>query len=157
MARPCKSVNTMSKNLTKKEKENRLEVEQKLKGNADKIKPPSSLTKEQKKIFKFIVDELKASEILGNPDIFLLEKCAISIDFIKFINEKLNKNKEILTENESSNLRKWKETFDKDFFRCCNELCLSPQSRAKLSNINLQAKQHKEDPLLKALRGEDID
>ena len=42
-----------------------------------------------------------------------------------------------------------KEKYTKDFFRCCNELCLSPQSRAKLANLNVQAQE--EDPLMKAL------
>ena len=43
----------------------------------------------------------------------------------------------------------------KDFFRCCNELGLSPQSRAKLANINVQAAQQEEDPLLTLLRGKE--
>lgn len=46
-----------------------------------------------------------------------------------------------------------KDKYTKDFFRCCNELSLSPQSRAKLGNINLQVKQQQEDPLLKVLAG----
>lgn len=33
----------MSKNLTKEERQARLETEQKLKGNADKLKPPAHL------------------------------------------------------------------------------------------------------------------
>lgn len=157
MARPCKSVNTMSKNLTKEEKEKRLKGEKKLKGNADEIKPPSDLTKEQKKIFKYIVKELKESEILGNLDIYILKKCAIAINRIDEIETKINENRKSLVDNNSSNLRRWKETYDKDFYRCCNELCLSPQSRAKLSNINVQAQKQQEDLVLKALRGEDVD
>jgi len=43
----------------------------------------------------------------------------------------------------------------KTFYRCCNELSLSPQSRAKLGNINLQSKQEEEDPLLKVIGGSD--
>ena len=46
-----------------------------------------------------------------------------------------------------------KSEYTKDFFRCCNELSLSPQSRAKLGNINLQAEQEKQDPLLQVLAG----
>ena len=154
MARPCKSVNMMSKNLTKEEKEVRLEIEKKLKGNADKIKPSKDLSTRQKKIFKFIVEELKASDILGNVDIYLLEECSIAIDRMQRIEIEINKNEEKMFD---SDIRKTKESYRQSYFRCCNELCLSPQSRAKLSNINLQAKQQQEDPLLKALRGEDID
>jgi phage terminase small subunit len=41
----------------------------------------------------------------------------------------------------------------KEFFRCCNELSLSPQSRAKLASINVNAEINKEDPLLRILGG----
>ena len=43
MARPSKSVAVMSKNLTKEERKLRLEGEEKLKGNADNISPPTYL------------------------------------------------------------------------------------------------------------------
>jgi phage terminase small subunit len=46
-----------------------------------------------------------------------------------------------------------KDKYTKDFFRCCNELSLSPQSRAKLGNINFQVKAKEDDPLLKVLHG----
>lgn len=150
MARPCKSVNVMSKNLTKEEKEIRLETEQKLKGRADKISPPSHLNVRQKKIFKYIVEQLKESGILGNLDIYILSTCAISIDRLQEIEKLINKDIERLLDKD---LMSAKDKYTKDFFRCCNELSLSPQSRAKLGNINLQAKENKQDPLLQVLRG----
>lgn len=55
MARPSKSVKVMSKNLTKEEKELRLAVEEKLKGGADNISPPTHLNASQKKIFNYIM------------------------------------------------------------------------------------------------------
>ena len=48
-----------------------------------------------------------------------------------------------------------KEKYTRDLFRCCNELSLSPQSRAKLGNLNIQAKADAEDPVLKAILGDD--
>lgn len=45
-----------------------------------------------------------------------------------------------------------KDRYTKDLFRCCNELSLSPQARAKMANINVQAQQEQEDPLLKILK-----
>ena len=42
-----------------------------------------------------------------------------------------------------------------EFFRICNELCLSPQARAKLANINANAEAEKVDPLLSIIRGND--
>ncbi|AJA42788.1 terminase small subunit (endogenous virus) [Clostridium phage phiCTC2B] len=150
MARPSKSVKTMSKNLTKEEKESRLETEERLKGGVDKISPPSHLNVRQKKIFKYIVHELEVSGILGNLDIYILGTCSISIDRLQEIEKLINKDIERLLDKD---LMSAKDKYTKDFFRCCNELSLSPQSRAKLGNINLQAKEQREDVLLQVLRG----
>lgn len=150
MARPSKSVKTMSKNLTKEEMETRLETEEKLKGGADKIFPPKHLNARQKKIFNYIVDELKASGILGNLDIYILGTCAICIDRLQVIEKIINKDIERLLDKD---LMSVKDKYTKDFFRCCNELSLSPQSRAKVGNINLHAKKQQSDPLLKVLAG----
>jgi phage terminase small subunit len=46
-----------------------------------------------------------------------------------------------------------KDKYSKDFFRYCNELSLSPQSRAKLANINIQS--NEVDPLLEVLLNDD--
>lgn len=149
MGRPTKAVDTLSKHLTKEEYEARKKAEEKLKGGTDKIKPPTHLNAKQKKIFRYIVDELEESEILTNLDIFILENCAISIERLQTVERILNKNLM------DKNALRIKESYTKEFFRCCNELSLSPQSRAKLANINVNAQAEREDPLIKALRGED--
>lgn len=151
MARPSKSVKVMSKNLTKEEKAIRLEHEENLKGGADKIKPPSYLNKKQKLIFSYIVKELETSGILGNLDIYILSTCCIAIDRLQEIESTINSDIERLSD---SSLMGAKDKYTKDLFRCTNELSLSPQSRAKLANINLQS-QKEEDPLLKALSEDD--
>lgn len=155
MARPCKSVNVMSKNLTKEEIEKRYEAEERLKGGKDKIKPPTYLTKEQKKIFKYIVKELKESNILTNLDIYILTTCAISINRIQRIEQQLNLIELGIDNKQVKNMLRIKESYMKDFFRCCNELSLSPQSRAKLANINITAEENLEDPLIKVLKGDE--
>lgn len=150
MARPSKSVKVMSKNLTKEEKELRLKTEEKLKGGADNISPPKHLSKSQIEIFNYIVNELEASGILGNLDIFILSTCSIAIDRLQELENMINGdigyafNKDVMSA---------KDKYTKDLFRCCNELSLSPQSRAKLGNINVQAKEKDEDVLLKVLAG----
>lgn len=48
-----------------------------------------------------------------------------------------------------------KDKYQKDFLRCCSELSLSPQSRAKLGNLKIQSKQNSNDPVLQALGGVD--
>ena len=150
MARPSKSVRVMSKNLTKEEKELRLETEEKLKGGADNISPPTYLNASQKKIFNYIIEQLKESGILGNLDTYILSQASISIDRLQKIEKMINKD---INRIYDKDLLKAKSEYTKDFFRCCNELSLSPQSRAKLGNINLQAEQERQDPLLQVLAG----
>lgn len=150
MARPSKSVKVMSKNLTKEEKELRLETEEKLKGGADNISPPTHLNARQRKIFNYVVDQLRESNILGNLDIYILSQTSIAIDRLQQIEKLINKD---INNIYNKDLIKAKSEYTKDFFRCCNELSLSPQSRAKLGNINMQAKERDEDVLLKVLAG----
>lgn len=150
MVRPSKSVRVMSKNLTKEEKELRLETEEKLKGGADNISPPTYLNASQKKIFNYIIEQLKESGILGNLDTYILSQASISIDRLQKIEKMINKD---INRIYDKDLLKAKSEYTKDFFRCCNELSLSPQSRAKLGNINLQAEQERQDPLLQVLAG----
>lgn len=150
-ARPCKALATMSKHLTKEEIQARQEQEEKLKGLADKIKPPAYLRKTQKKIFKYIVQELKTSGILSNLDIYILTTCSIAIDRLQSIESLIN---EDINNLYNKDLMASKDKYTKDLFRCTNELSLSPQSRAKLGNLNLQTKQDEEDPVKKALRGD---
>lgn len=150
MSRPCKSAKVLTEcSQTKDEIQDRINTENRLKGKGDKISPPSYLTPNQKKIFKYIVDQLKESGILGNLDVYILTTCSIALDRIQEVERLINKKDEDISLRE---LLRIKEVYTKDFFRCCNELSLSPQSRAKLSNINLQAKQEREDPLLKILK-----
>lgn len=152
MARPCKPIETQSRHNTKEEIEARKQQEEKLKGLADKIKPPNYLNKEQKKIFKYIVDQLKASGILSNLDIYVLSTCSISISRLIEIEKKVNEDINRLWDKD---LMSSKDKYTKDFFRCCNELSLSPQARAKIGSLALQAKDKEEDPLIKALKGDD--
>ena len=152
MARPCKSASLLTESSQTKEEINfRIEQEQKLKGQADKIKPSSYLNKTQKKIFKNIVKELETSGILGNVDIYILNTCAIAIDRIQTIETAINQDSELISDKD---LRMTAQRYTQEFFRCCNELSLSPQSRAKLSNVNLEQSQNRQDPLLAILGGE---
>ncbi|MCM3599382.1 phage terminase small subunit P27 family [Robertmurraya korlensis] len=149
MARPTKSAKLLSEcSQTKAEIEERVLIENKLKGAADSISPPSHLNARQKKIFRFIVGELEASGILGNLDIYILETCVFALDRKQQIQKEINKG-----QGDEAELLKNLDKYTKIFFRCCNELSLSPQSRAKMGTINFQVKQKEDDPLLKVLAG----
>ena len=79
-------------------------------------------------------------------------KCSIAIDTLREIEKTINHEPE--RRSNSTDLRKVKEAYDKDFFRCCNELTKN-QLRAKLSELNFQSQQ--DDPLLKLLSEADDD
>ena len=132
MARPAKAIITQSRHNTKSDVEQRLSVETALKGDDDKLTPPERLTESQKEIFIFIVNELSKSGILGNLDIFVLENCAIAIDRLRYVEGEINKNRNLLDDGAFSKVI---DRYTKIFFRCCNELSLSPQARAKIGAL----------------------
>lgn len=151
MARPCKSVATMSKNLTKEEKRIRLEHEENLKGSSE-LAPPDYLNERQKELFIFIINELEKSGILCGLDTYMLETCVIAIDRLQEIETRINEDFDLVLDGK---IMSAKDKYTKDLYRCCNELSLSPQARAKLANINLQARQNEEDPVLSLIGGGD--
>ena len=153
MARPTKSITTRTGHMSKSEIDARIEYEVKLRGESDKIRPPSFLSKEQKRLFKGIVDYLTPSGILGNIDIHILTHTAITIDRINECERQLNENGLLDEEGKPSAYLKMKSNYMKEFFRLCNELSLSPQSRAKLANINVGVEKEKQDPLLRIIQG----
>lgn len=134
MSRPAKSADLGAKHYTLEEKKARLEAEKNIKGESDKIKPSNDLNERQKEIFNYIVEELSSSKILGNLDIFILNKTAICIERLEKIENTINNDDSKILD---SKIRATQELYSKDFFRCCNELCLSPQSRAKLAINNI--------------------
>jgi len=150
MARPAKAITTQTRHNTKTEIANRKLIEDALKGDANNIEPPDYLSGNQEIIFNSIVAEFKTSGILSNKDIYILVQISIAIDRLQTIEKMINDNPELLCD---SKLMSAKEKYSKDFYRCCNELSLSPQSRAKMSSINKQTLQENNNPLLKVLRG----
>jgi P27 family predicted phage terminase small subunit len=148
MGRPAKSISTASGARTAKEIQIRKETEKRTRGKTDKLVPPSYLTKEQKDIYKYIVQNLKDAEILGNLDHYILSFTAVTIDKIIQIDRRINSTDDVAVESKLISAR---STLAKDFFRCCNELTLSPQARAKISIANVKAATEEKNPLLEAL------
>ena len=152
MARPAKAIGVISKNLTQEEIKTREESEKKLKGKNDRLKPLKHLNKRQKQIFKYIIENLEESKILGNLDTFVLNQTAISIERLETLEKQANDDFELLLNAAYKSAR---DMYSKDFFRCCNELCLSPQSRAKLSIANINKQPEKKT--LKDILGDEED
>ena len=148
MARPCIPIELSSRHNTKEETNARKAVEEKLKGNSDKIIAPDYLNLDQVKIFKMIVDELTATGILINLDIYTLAECSICIDRMQKIDKKINEDDTLLWDRKLLATRKDAEA---GFFRACQLLGLSPQSRAKIGSINVQVKKNNDDPVYSAM------
>ena len=151
MARPTKAVTTSARNISKEERLRREEAEAALRGNADKLTPSDYLNDEQAAIFEYIRDELLKAGIIGNLDIFILEHTAIAIDRLTQIDKAINEDPALMGDSAYISAR---DKIAKEFFRCCNELSLSPQARAKIAN-NAQppagAGESRKDKLLQIL------
>lgn len=145
--RPAKISAVISKNLTDEEKQTRERVENSFK-SGKLPSPPAELSEEQKKIFRRTVKMLKASGILTELDKFVLARWSIALDRLNFIEQTINRTPDMMYDKD---LMSTKDKYTKDFFRCCSELCLSPQARAKMSVATVNAGKEKVDPLMKAL------
>ena len=153
MARPTKSVATRTGHMSKKDIDTRLEYEAKLRGDADKIRPPSFLTLPQRKIFKGLIDYLMPAGLLGNIDVHIVAQAAVTINRVQECERIINETGLVDDEGNINPQIKIKSGYMSEFFRICNELCLSPQARAKLAHINATAEAEKVDPLLSIIRG----
>lgn len=130
MGRPAKSSAVKTRKASKEDKKKLSDTEQKLKGNNEKLTPQKHLNRRQKDIFNYILNELLDKNILGNLDLFVLNQTAVVIERLELLDKEANNSKEVVM---SAKFKATREMYTKDFFRCCNELCLSPQARAKLS------------------------
>lgn len=153
MGRPAKSAALKSGHMTKDEKEKR-EIAEGMFRDGKKITPPKQLTKKQKSIFKFLISSLP-EKILCGLDIYILTITAISIDRIQSLEFALNRLEDGCTDEDDEKMLKVllrdRDKYMKDFFRCCNELCLSPQSRAKIGTAMTAESEAEKDPLASIL------
>ena len=152
MARPAKAVASKTAKIGKEEKKARLEIEDKLKGKQDKLIPPLYLTDDQMSIFNYIMGELNNANILGNLDLYILSQAAICVDRVQKMEKQINDDPTLLTK---TSYMSSKDKYAKDFFRCCSELCMSPQSRAKLSISSIKPGEEKKKTLMDILNEED--
>lgn len=151
MARPCKSAKLLTECSQRKDEiEHRVKVEETLRGEPNDLTPPEHLTDEQAEIFSQVVGVLEKAKILGAADTFLLERFAVVIQRLRWIDGRINDDPELLA---NKTLLQARKELMADFLKICTELSLSPQSRAKIGNLSLQAEQAKQDPLLKVLSG----
>ena len=152
MGRPAKSVRIKSGAIANDVATARQELEDKIRGETAKLVPPEYFNDDQKDIFRFIVDELADSEILGKLDVFVLESTAVAVSRLRTINEMVNTKEDLMF---NTALMGSRAKFQSDLWRGCNELCLSPQARAKIGSLAYQAESARKDPLMEALQDDD--
>ena len=152
MARPSKSVRVKTGAIASDVEAVRQDMEDKLRGENAAPEPPVDLTDGQREIFQFIVNGLVASDILGQLDVFVLESTAIAIDRLRYINGLIDADPGLVMHTSLQNARAKDQS---DLWRGCNELCLSPQARAKIGSLAAQKQKEKKDPLLAALSDDD--
>lgn len=153
MARPAKSVTTKTGQIPKAEKEKRSKVEKVLKGGDD-LTPPDYLTPSQVDVYNFILGQLEESKLLGQIDVFILSRAAVTIDRLRYMDQRAAEEPDLLFSN---NFRLAQSQASTEFFRCCNELCLSPQARAKLSISAVKSQEPKKKTLMDLINAEDED
>lgn len=148
MAKASIPVELQRKHLTKEEKEKRLEVENKLKGNSDKLKPPTYMNKEAKKVFKWLVKETMEANTFGNVDRFILEQFSNTYTNYKEMEILFNKENDFEKRIKVGRMMK---QFSDQLPRLYNELGLTPSTRAKLGSLNLKKEEDEKDPVLQLL------
>lgn len=150
MARPAKPVELQSRHNTKTEIEKRQREQDRLKGDVSEIEPPFELSGTQSKIFYMLVEAYRKAGVLGELDCYIIAEGAVVIDRLRYIEEEINRSPETMFSDKVRNTRK---EYAANFFRICNELGLSPQSRAKLGSLALQKDKDENDPVLKLFGG----
>lgn len=142
--------------LTKKQIEQRLEAEQRLKPKSDKIKPPTWLDATAKKEFKRIASELMELDLLTNIDVNALAAyCDAYSDYVKctqIIQEEglmvEYTNKAAETNKVPHPLLTKKKQLYEQMRSIASEFGLTPAARAKIAIPKREEKPKSEEELL---------
>ncbi|WP_455236499.1 P27 family phage terminase small subunit [Veillonella sp.] len=147
--RKAVSARTTKKHLTKAEKEKRMAVENAFTDDAV-IEPPSYLTKTQLEAFNFIIDALRQAKVLSRLDTQTIIQACVAVDMLNTSNKKVARKPSLAIDREFVGTQ---EKLVRTYLKLCDELCLSPQSRAKLGVLVANQKEEETDPLLNVLQG----
>lgn len=150
--RKATPVNATKKHLTKAEKEQRLAIESAFtKGGNVTIEQPDYLDIDQLKAFDFIESALREAGVLSKLDTVTITQAAVAICMLE------RSNMRVINRPELSYDDKFVATHERlvrTYLKLCDELCLSPQARAKLGVLVANNQKEKQDPLLNVLQGD---
>lgn len=140
------------KHLTKAEKAIRQGVEDTLKGEELDSRPPQYLTKEQKKIYKWLVEKLKVTNVLSILDKHTVSQASIIMERLNAVDAQINTL--IASGQFDKDLEAIRKSYFSQYLQVCKELCLSPASRGRMGALACNAKKDQKDDLIKALNGD---
>ncbi len=149
------------KSESKEQLEKREKLEKQLMGNCDCIKNiPEHLNDEEKIYYSWLIKEIEISGIITNLDIPLLEQTANCLWMIRVSTDHIREHGQLIPKiDRFGNIEEKENPSIKILQNCqtkyanfCNQLGLSPASRASLAGKQAEAKIEAEDPLLKALK-----
>ena len=163
MARARKPASTKKgKSETKAQLKRREEMEQKLMGNTDDIQniPADLKTDAEKMYYGWLIKEIEISGIITNLDIPLLKQTATVLWMIDEATESIRENGQLLESYDRFGNLVWKpnpsvkilQDCQTKYNNFCNQLGLSPASRASLAGKKAEQQAEAEDELLKILR-----
>lgn len=153
MARPAKSAKVLTaKSQTKEEINARIHIENAVGGGSDRIFPPERLNEQQAEIFNSVVELMKGSDVLQNGDVEIIARYAFCLDRIISIENDVNEKQELMYDKDVLSAY---SKFTQIYFRCCNELSLSPQSRAKLAIAGASGKNESLEAIKQIISGRD--
>lgn len=166
MGRKAKSVDMQNAHLTKDEINERKKGEEKLKGKSDKLEtPPSWLSKNAKKEYKKLYNDIKDMNIFSNLDGEALSNVALCRDKVKECEKIIAEEglmidvfKKDRTYKQENPMIKVQLKYLEMLKKYEKELeIFSPSGRAKLTLAKIQSGDKSDDPLLKALAEDEDD
>lgn len=149
MARPSKPIELCTGARTKDEIERRKANEKKLRGDNSKLKPPSYMTSEAKKVFKWLIKETEEAQTFGNIDRFVLEQFCDTYATWKELVEMFHKEQDF---EKKEKIDRMKKRYTDSLPRLYNELGLIPSTRAKLDAMNINKENKENDPVLQLFK-----
>ena len=153
--RKAMPVNATKKHLTKEEKDRRLAVENAFKSGGDvTIEPPDYLDVDQLKAFDFIESALREADVLSKLDTVTITQAAVAICMLERSNMRVINTPELSYDDKFVATH---ERLVRTYLKLCDELCLSPQARAKLGVLLANKQKERQDPLLNVLQQGDAD
>lgn len=137
-------------------------IERQLMGNSDNVKSiPEYLTEEEKVYYKWLTEEIEICGLLSNLDKPLLEQTANCLWVMHKCDMHIRANGVLVSKSDRFGLIEEKENpsikvklqYQGKYMILCNQLGLSPSSRASLAGKKMEIKEEAEDPVLQVLKG----